>query len=72
MDRPSDAITHADVLGDVCEDDAYFGSNRSVHGGTAGSHLIATMNTNAGIATLLRAACTSGDSNTVNAVMAAA
>ena len=56
---------------DVCEDDAYFGSNRSVHGGTAGSHLIATMNTNAGIATLLRAACTSGDSNTVNAVMAA-
>ena len=22
MDRPSDAITHADVLGDVCEDDA--------------------------------------------------
>ena len=29
------------------------------------------MNTNAGIATLLRAACTSGDSNTVNAVMAA-
>ena len=56
---------------DVYEDDAYFGSNRSVHGGTAGSHLIATMNTNAGIATLLRAACTSGDSNTVNAVIAA-
>jgi hypothetical protein len=29
------------------------------------------MNTNAGMATLLRAACTSGDSNTVNAVIAA-
>lgn len=58
---------------DVYEDDAYFGSNRSsVHGKTAGSRLMMnTMNTNAGIATLLRAACTSGDSNTVNAVIAA-
>ena len=60
---------------DVYEDEAYFGNSGGGGGGRrkkkTDAMLFSTINNNAGIATVLRAACTSGDSNTVNAVIAA-